>query len=81
MQVTDNYPFTGALTCYRRARKLLSWMGENGYVNVHKKGNHRYCTVDPEMSTLVDALNKGDEETIKSYLIDSRFFKIIHSED
>lgn len=79
--ITDTYPFKGAAVCYRRARKLLDWMGTNGYVQQHKRGKHRYCTVDPEMNRLIDAMNKGDEETIKAFLIHPDYFNIVHEDN
>jgi hypothetical protein len=79
--ISETYPFPGASTCYSRAYKLLKWMGEEGgYVTVHKKkGKPVGCSVDPEMDILVKALGKGDEETIKAYLIDPRFIDHVHA--
>ncbi len=80
-QVTETTPFAGAKTVYGRAYRLLKWMGEEGgYVTVHKKkGKPVGCTADPEMDALVKALDKGDEETIKAYLLDPRFFDHAHA--
>jgi hypothetical protein len=82
-RMSESYPFPGALTCYRRAERLLTWMGEHGgYVTIRKdrKGKPLGCTTDPEMDRLVEAIGQGDEETIKGYLTDPRFFDIVHPE-
>jgi hypothetical protein len=80
--VTETTPFVGASKCYGRAYKLLKWMGEGGgHVIVHKdkKGKLTGCTPSDEMNRRVEALNKGDEDTIKGYLLDPRYFDIIHA--
>lgn len=82
MSATENTPFVGASVCYTRAYKLLKWMGEKGgYVKQikNRKGVTIRCEVDEEMQTLVDALNKGNEETIKYYLSNPRFIDIVHA--
>jgi hypothetical protein len=78
---TSEEPFKGSRVCYSRAYKLLRWMGDTGgYVKQVKdrKGRTVRCEVDEEMRDLVTALDRGDEETIKSYLINPRFLDIIH---
>ncbi|MEE8503984.1 MAG: hypothetical protein V3T26_05995 [candidate division NC10 bacterium] len=52
--------------CYSRAYHLLEEMAEQGHVRKTFSG----CVTSFEMDKLVEALNKGDEETIKGMLLE-----------
>ena len=78
-----NWP--GASHCYSRARRLLQYMADrcapeqhgtpmphsasraNGRRSIGRTTSWIVCT--PDMQSLIDALNAGDEETIKGLLL------------
>lgn len=65
----------GAEHCYSRAYQLLERWGAANYTAAvaNFKGKHRRVGGCPaptdEMKSLIDALNKGDEEKIKGILM------------
>lgn len=69
--MNDNLPtWPGAAHCYSKAYSLLNTMAKAGHVTVLRRGRKaRRCTVSGEMESLIDALNKGDEERIKAALL------------
>jgi len=74
-----NWP--GASHCYSRARRLLQYMADrcvperdgtpmprsNARRSIGRTTSWIVCT--PDMQSLIDALNAGDEETIKGLLL------------
>jgi len=61
----SNLPeWSGAQHCYSKAYKVLENMASRGHVT---KGRSQ-CFVSDEMTDLIKALDKGDEETIKGLL-------------
>ena len=74
-----NWP--GASRCYSRARRLLQYMADrcvserdrtpmprsNARLSIRRTTSWIVCT--PDMQSLIDALNVGDEETIKGLLL------------
>lgn len=78
--ITKTSPFVGAEICYSRAYRLLAWMGQNGHVTTIKRnGKPIACTPSEEMAQFVTALNKGDEETIKFFLVHPGYSDIVHA--
>ncbi len=67
--MTSNLPnWPGASSCYSRAYRRLKEMAANGHVTAgYNRGPRVY--VSEEMRDLIDALNQGDEEAIKSALL------------
>ena len=78
----DNLPnWPGASHCYSRARRLLQYMADrcvperdgtpmphsNARPSIGRTTSWIVCT--PDMQSLIDALNAGDEETIKGLLL------------
>lgn len=60
--MASNLPiWRGAEGAYRRAYRILDSMAKAGHV----KRGHRQCFPSQEMRDIIDALNKGDEATIK----------------
>jgi len=75
-----NWP--GASHCYSRARRLLQYMAEHTGdpaqigTPIPRSGKQRkrstptsWIVCTPDMQSLIDALNAGDEETIKGLLL------------
>jgi hypothetical protein len=71
--------WNGAQVCYRRAYRLLEWMGANGHVTRTGRGKRVQCHVSQDMTDLIDALNRGDESAIKATLLDPRWFDVAHA--
>ncbi len=69
MSNLPNWP--GAAAVYSRAYKVLEYMAQNGHVT-RTFFRRWYCTVSEEMSYFIDALNEGDEEKIKAFLMWNR---------
>lgn len=67
----SNLPaWNGAEAVYSRAYKVLENMAGRGHVTVLGMRSH----VSDEMSRLIFALNKGDEEVIKSLLLQTHIY-------
>lgn len=66
----SNLPsWPGADSCYERAEKKLSEMAKNGHVTIKKRYGKTYCVVSDDMEYIIKALNEGNEEIIKSFLM------------
>ncbi len=61
-----NWP--GASSAYSKAYRHLEHLAENGHAKKFYWGGWK-CSVSQDMSDLIDALNKGDEEAIKATLL------------
>jgi len=65
----SNLPsWPGASTVYSKAYRRLEEMAAKGHVKRHYNRGWR-CSVSQEMTDLINALNNGDEETIKAALL------------
>ncbi len=62
-----NWP--GASSCYSRAYRRLEEMAASGHVKYGYWMGRAHCTTSQEMDDFIDALNRGDEEAIKSALM------------
>lgn len=73
MSNLPNWP--GAASCYSRAYALLERKAKAGHVERLKRVRRHgpTCTVSEEMSELIRALDRGDEEAIKAALLADRF--------
>lgn len=59
-------PWPGAANVYSRCYAILKAMGERGHVTRTKYRGRVTCRASAEMTDLIEALNGGDEETIKA---------------
>lgn len=76
MAISNLPKWAGAESCYSRAYAMLERMATTGgHVTRHPATRRRaaYCTTTAEMDSIIDALNKGDEERIKAALLADRF--------
>jgi hypothetical protein len=64
----SNLPsWPGASVVYSRCYRLLGRMARNGHV-ARRRGR---CVTSAEMDTIIDALNRGDEEYLKGILLEA----------
>lgn len=64
--------WSGAAECYARSYALLERWGACGHVTRQKIPGRRKgyrCSTSGEMDSLIEALNRGDEEAIKATLL------------
>lgn len=66
--MASNLPgWPGADTAYARAYVVLRHMAMSGHVDAVRKGSRVVrCIPSTEMESFIDALNRGDEESIKA---------------
>lgn len=62
-----NWP--GASECYSKIYDLLNSMASNGHIQQRGGKRRLVCNVSGDMDHIINALNKGDEETIKAVLL------------
>lgn len=67
MSNLPNWP--GADVTYERAAKILDALAKKGHVRVERIGRRVECTPSDDMNTLIAAMNKGDEETLKGLVL------------
>jgi hypothetical protein len=60
--------WAGAAGAYSKAYRMLGYMAAHGHVKRVRDRRGFHCTVSDEMTDLIDALNKGEEERIKALL-------------
>ena len=66
----SNLPeWPGAAHCYSQAYRLLEKWGARNYATTKFKGKIKCPTPSDEMKSLIDALDRGDEEKIKGILL------------
>lgn len=74
----SNLPdWPGADAVYATANAILARMGRRGHATPAVTRRGRVVapgTVSDEMRALIDALNKGDEETIKGLLLQTHVY-------
>lgn len=70
--------WNGADVCYNRARQVMDHMAKNGHVTICKQscsGTRRrpepHCHVSQELRDAVTMLDRGDEESIKSFVLNN----------
>ncbi len=80
--IEGNLPiWKGASECYSKAYRILANMAQHGHVKRHwtnyskKHGDQYCCYPSDDMTRLIDALNKGNEETIKGLLLQNYYME------
>lgn len=80
--IEGNLPaWKGASECYSKAYRILEKMAQHGHVKKYwksfhfKNGDQYQCYPSADMTNLIDALNKGDKETIKGLLLQDYYME------
>lgn len=68
--MTGNLPnWSSAAHVYTQSYAMLQNMARQGHVEIVRKGGKAIGSIaSQDMKDVIEALNKGDEETIKGYL-------------
>jgi len=68
--MNGNLPnWQGAAGAYSRAYRILERMAQSGHVRRVKRGRNYVCSVSQEMSDFIAALNSGNENDVKAYIL------------